>query len=97
MRRAAKIDANQTEIVKTFRRLGATVLITAQLKNAFDLLVGHAGNLYIVEVKDGSKTPSQRKLSDGELKCKQNFELVGVKYHVIKSVEEAIELINSKP
>ena len=93
MIRAARVDSNQSEIVATLRKLGAVVLITSQLKNAFDLLVGHNGKLYIVEVKDGNKPPSARKLTDGELKCKERFESVGVTYHVINSVEEAIELI----
>lgn len=93
MRRAAKVDSNQKEIVAALRKRGAVVLITSQLKNAFDLLVGYNGSLYIVEVKDGAKPKSQRKLTEGELKCKKAFESVGVTYHVIESVEDAIELI----
>jgi threonine dehydrogenase-like Zn-dependent dehydrogenase len=94
MRRAARVDDNQPEIVEALRRFGAAVLVTSQLKSAMDLLVGYNGNTYIVEVKDGDKPPSQRKLTKGELKCKAMFEAVGVTYHVIKSVDEAIELIN---
>lgn len=94
MRRAAKVDSNQSEIVAALRKRGAVVLITSQLKNAFDLLVGFNGQLYIVEVKDGNKPPSARKLTSGELKCKEMFESVGVKYHVITSVSEAISLIS---
>lgn len=93
MRRAAKVDSNQSEIVAMLRKRGAVVLITSQLKNAFDLLVGYNGKLYIVEVKDGNKPPSARKLTAGELQCKERFERVGVKYYVVSSVEEAIELI----
>jgi threonine dehydrogenase-like Zn-dependent dehydrogenase len=94
MRRAARVDSNQPEIVEALRRFGAAVLVTSQLKGAMDLLVGYNGNTYIVEVKDGDKPPSQIKLTKGELKCKAMFEAVGVTYHVIKSVDEAIELIN---
>ena len=94
MRYAARVDDNQPEIVEALRRHGAAVLVTSQLKGAMDLLVGYNGNTYIVEVKDGNKPPSQRKLTSGELKCKAMFESVGVTYHVIKSVDEAIELIN---
>lgn len=94
MRRAAKVDSNQPKIVEALRRFGAAVLITSQLKNAFDILVAHKGQLYVVEIKDGNLPPSARKLTSGELKCKAMFESVGVTYHVIKSVDEAIELIN---
>ena len=96
MRRAAKVDSNQNEIVKCLRGVGAVVLITSQLKNAFDLLVGYKGKLYIVEVKDGSKPPSARKLTAGELKCKELFERVGVTYHVIHTADEAIEMLNKQ-
>lgn len=95
MRRSAKVDSNQPEIVKALRNIGAFVLVTSQLKNAFDVLVGYHGKLYIIEIKDGNKPPSQRKLTEGELKCKQGFESVSVPYHVVNSVDEAIELITS--
>jgi hypothetical protein len=96
MRRAARVDDNQPEIVEALRRFGAAVLITSQLKNAFDILVAYRGQLYVVEIKDGKLPPSARKLTSGELKCKAMFEAVGVTYHVIKSVEQAINLINEK-
>ena len=93
MRYAAKVDANQKEIVAALRKFGAIVLITSQLKNAFDLLVGYNGKLYIVEVKDGTKPTSARKLTAGELKCKEAFESVGITYHVVTSSEGAISIL----
>ncbi len=93
MRYAAKVDANQSKIVKALRDKGATVLITSQLKNAFDILVGYNGQLHIVEIKDSEQPPSKRKLTKGELKCAQEFNKVGVAYNVITSVEEALEMI----
>lgn len=93
MRRAARVDKNQAEIVKTFRQMGAIVIITSQLKNAFDLLVCYKGKTHIVEVKDGDEVPSKRKLTDGEIKCKIAVESVGVKYNIIKSVDEAIKFL----
>lgn len=95
MRRAAKVDSNQTEIVNALRGVGATVLLTHQLKNAFDLLVGYRGQLFIVEVKDGKKVPSKRKLTDGETGCKADFERVGVAYHIVESTEQALKLIGA--
>jgi hypothetical protein len=93
MRRAAKVDSNQPDIVYHLRKAGATVIITSQLKNAFDLLVCFDGSTYIVEVKDGEKPPSARKLTEGELKCKEAVESAGCVYHVINSVSEAMKLI----
>jgi hypothetical protein len=93
MRRAAKTDDNQTEIVTALRKVGAYVLITSQLKNAFDILVCYNGRIHIAEIKDGTKPPSQRKLTEGELKCKTGVESVGCDYNVIISVDEALKMI----
>lgn len=89
----AKVDANHAEIVKAMRAIGAYVINTSSLKNAFDCIVFFRGNTYAIEIKDGSKTPSQRKLTPGEIECQNNIEARGGKYHVIKSKNEAIELL----
>lgn len=94
MKRNARVDSNQPEIIAALRKLGAAVLVTSQLKNAFDILVGFRSQLWIMEIKDGSKPPSQRKLTSGEQKCKIGFESVGVSYNVVESVGEAIALIS---
>lgn len=52
MRYAARVDANQQEIVKTLRDAGAFVWIIGL---PVDLLVGFGGQTFLVEVKDGSK------------------------------------------
>ena len=91
MRRAAKIDANQNEIVEALRRCGASVLITSQLKNCFDILVGYDGINYIAEIKDGNKPPSQRKLTNGEIKFMENWN--GGKYYILESIEDALKMI----
>lgn len=79
MRRAAKVDANQAEIVKALRDAGYSVAITSQLGGGFpDLVVGivrkdgHLSNV-LLEVKDGSKPPSQQKLTDDELAFSDNW------------------------
>ena len=95
MQRAAKVDANQKQIVKETRAIGATVLIVSQLKNLFDIIVCYRGKTHLVEIKDGSKPPSARKLTEGELKCKDSLERVNVNYNVICSMDEMIELICS--
>jgi hypothetical protein len=94
MRRAAKVDRNQSEIVKALRCVGAFVVITSQLKNAFDILVAYQGRTYVIEIKDGELPPSKKVLTEGELKCKNGFNKVGVDYHIVESVDQAIELIN---
>lgn len=52
LRRAAKVDANQGEIVEALRRIGAGVLSLAQLgKGVPDLLVWYRGAYSLLEIK----------------------------------------------
>lgn len=63
------VDANQSAIVEYARKLGFSVFITAKLGGGFpDLVLGKHGKNYLVEVKDGSKSPSARKLTAPEQK-----------------------------
>jgi hypothetical protein len=57
MRRAARVDANQTAIVTALRQAGARVWIIGL---PVDLLVGFRGKLTLMECKDGSKSPSRQ-------------------------------------
>lgn len=72
-RRAAKTDDNQKEVVSLFRKLGWYVLIVSQLKNCCDIIVSKGGATYAIEIKDGKKPPSSRKLSEGEEKFKNEW------------------------
>jgi Holliday junction resolvase len=64
-RRAARKDSNHREIVKSLESVGASVLCINE-KDAPDLLVGYRGSNYLLEIKDGSKPPSRRKLRPGQ-------------------------------
>ncbi len=52
MRYAARVDANQDQIVSALRAAGAYVWIIGL---PVDLLVGYKGHTFLVEVKNGSK------------------------------------------
>jgi len=67
-RNRARKDENQTEIVEGLRKLGISVAITHQLGKGFpDIVCGYHGKNYMIEIKDGNKSPSQQKLSDDEI------------------------------
>lgn len=69
MRRAAKIDANQTQVVEALRAAGATVQSLAAVGQGVpDLLVGFQSKTMLMEVKNGRKPPSQRQLTEDQLK-----------------------------
>jgi hypothetical protein len=62
-----KTDANQAEIVAALRAVGATVQILAAVGDGCpDLLVGFRGTNYLLEVKDGAKPPSARRLTEAQ-------------------------------
>lgn len=66
--RAARIDANQPEIVEALREAGCSVQLLHMVgKGCPDLLVGWQGINCLVEVKDGSKPPSARKLTPDQV------------------------------
>lgn len=67
MRRRARRDDNHAEIREAFRANGATVLDVASVPGlGCDLVVGCFGQMRLIEVKDGSKAPSARKLTESE-------------------------------
>jgi len=64
MRRAARIDANQPAIIAALRSIGATVQpLHAVGGGCPDLLVGLRGRNILMEVKDGARPPSERRLT----------------------------------
>jgi Holliday junction resolvase len=91
-RRDARVDNNQREIVKALRACGASVLSLAALgKGVPDLLVSvNKQRSLMVEVKDGSKPPSARKLTADQVRFHATWagEIV-----VVSSIEEAIETV----
>ena len=92
MRYANRIDANQNKIVDALRKAGAVVRIISQGDGIPDLLVGYRGYTILMEVKDGDKVPSARKLTEAEQKFFDDWR--GGMSVIVNSVEEAIETLN---
>jgi hypothetical protein len=92
MRRAARRDANEGDIIKAMRAEGAYVKVIND-EGLFDLLVSYRGETLMVEVKDGAKPPSARRLTDAEQKF--HDEWPGDNLYIVNSVEEAIALLRT--
>ena len=101
MRRAARQDANHSAIVKALRDAGCTVRDTSAVGDGFpDLVVltptvmlgafQRGPRLLLVEVKDGSKPPSARKLTPDQERFAVEFQ---GHWACVKSEAEAIELV----
>ena len=91
MRYANRIDANQNKIVDALRKAGAYVRIISQGDGIPDLLVGYNGLTILMEVKDGDKVPSARKLTEAEQKFFDEWD--GGLLVVVNSVQEALDTL----
>lgn len=85
MRRAARRDDNEQEIVKALRKAGAFV---AYIDTPCDLIVGYQTKTILLEVKDGSKPPSARKLTPNEQKFFDEW--TGGPLFIVTCVDEAL-------
>jgi hypothetical protein len=92
--RAAKVDANQSEIVAALRRVGATVQQLHTVgKGCPDLAVGWRGQTFLIEVKDGNKPPSARKLTEDQVEWHGGWK---GQVAVVNSVDEALAAIGAR-
>jgi hypothetical protein len=91
----AKVDANHTDVVTALRSVGAGVQSLAMVGDGCpDLLVAFRGVWYLLEVKDGSKPPSHRKLTPAEQMWLFRFDELAPVF-VVSSVDEALEVIGA--
>lgn len=74
MRKYGRQDANHHEIADAFRKLGCSFLSMSALGDgAPDGLVGWGGICIPIEIKDGNKPPSARKLTDAQEEFHQKW------------------------
>ena len=94
MRRAAKVDQNQPEIVDALRKIGATVQpLHGVGAGCPDILVGYRGRNLLVEIKDGSKPPSARKLTPDQVEWHASWR---GQVAVADSIDAAIAIIRGE-
>lgn len=92
MRRAARIDENQPDVVSALRGIGATVQPLHTIgKGCPDLLVGYGGRTLLMEVKDGDKAPSDRALTGDQILWHAAWR--GGDLVVVNNVDEAVDAL----
>jgi hypothetical protein len=90
---AARVDANQPDIMSALRKVGAAVWpLFREGGGCPDLLVGFRGRNYLFEVKDGSRPPSERKLNEDQEKWHGRW--TG-QVAVVESPEQAVAVLMS--
>jgi hypothetical protein len=93
MRRAAKRDANQPEIVAALRKVGVFVVDLAGVADGIpDIMCGWHGSWKLLEIKDGTRIPSQRQLKPKQVIFHADCAERGLPCYVVKSVDEALSL-----
>lgn len=92
LRRAKKIDVNQTDIVKDLRKMGYSVALDHD-----DVLVGAHGKTYWFEIKDPAKTLKKDgsfragALKDSQIKLQDEWR---GHYSVVTTLEQILGEIN---
>lgn len=86
-----RTDANHGEIKKALQQIGCTVFDLSSVGGGVtDLLCGYRGKNYLIEIKDGDKPPSARKLTPAQ---KLFHSLWRGQKCVVKNVDEAVKVV----
>ena len=92
MRRRGRVDENHAAIVDLLRGFGCSVISTAGVGDGFpDLVVGFQGVTHQIEIKDGDKSPSRRRLTDDEREWHATWR--GEAVYVLESARDAEQLV----
>lgn len=87
-RRAARIDANQPAIIHALRKAGVSVEDLSGVGGGVpDLLCGVPEAVFLLEIKDGAKPPSDRKLTSDQVVWHARWR---GPVHIVTSVDEAL-------
>lgn len=88
-----RTDANHGDVIETLRAAGWTVRDTSRFGEGFpDAIAAKPGRVVFVEIKDGSKPPSKRKLTPDEEKFADLLVYGGAEYRILTSADEAGQL-----
>lgn len=97
----ARADRNQAAVVKALRKAGYHVAHTYTVGKGFpDLAVSKNGLTVLLEVKDGSKAPSARRLTGDELsffaECDGAVYKVETGEHAIRVMEKHLAMTDEE-
>jgi hypothetical protein len=91
MRYARRTDGNHAYIRDTLRKAGVVVFDSSSFGRGFpDLICRHVktGRTVFLEIKDGMKSPSQRKLTEAEWEFADKFDVF-----IVLNVEMAFAMV----
>jgi hypothetical protein len=100
VRRAARVDPAQAEIVDVLRDVGASVAPTSAVGAGFpDLVVGFRGRNYLLEVKQpegprGGSSSKGQQLNDEQMRWHQRWR---GQVSVVRTPSDALRVIGADP
>ena len=91
LRKRTARDANEPAIIEAIKQIGGLVQpITA--KGCPDLLVLYRRRLMLFEIKDGSKIPSKRRLTDDQKRFHEEWSEAPI--FVIETIQDAMQAMS---
>lgn len=94
---AARVDANQSAIVRMLEGMGALVRDCSRMGDGFpDLLVLWRGQWLLAECKDGSKPPSRRKLTPDQVLWHAEAKQRGGTVYVLETEDDALAMLGAR-
>jgi hypothetical protein len=93
--RVRKADGNQSALVRQIRQIPGLMVVHTHTvgKGMVDVICGFNGKNYLLEIKDQSKPPSQRKLTPDEQKF--HDECTG-QIAVVETLDDVLKVIGLK-
>jgi len=87
-----RTDRNHSEIINALRKIpNLSVFSTHEVGKGFpDIVIGYKGINYLIEIKDGNKPPSARKLTDSEVKFHQDWR---GQIKIVNNLDEVLNLL----
>jgi hypothetical protein len=91
-----KVDANHKDLMTKLRLIpGISVASTHTIGKGFpDIVIGYKGLNYLVEIKDGTKPPSQRKLTQDEVSFHSNW---NGQVQICNNFYEVLKMLHIEP
>jgi hypothetical protein len=91
MRYAARVDANHASISALLTQVGCSVFDTSAVGQGFpDLIAVMGEHTVLIEVKDGSLSPSRRTLTPAQKQFHASWK---GKLHTVESADQALSLV----
>jgi len=94
MRRIARVDENQNDIVKSLVQMGCSVqLLHAVGRGCPDILVGKSGRNFLIEIKNPVKPKGDQELTSIQTRWHGVWQ---GQVAIAKTIEDAIEIVTGE-